>query len=114
MAPAHDCHVPSGVSFNQFLHYGLEIKYGYFGKYKVGPEVPPNFNLSNIIAPLSLHCSSYDTLADPDDVDRLISELGNVSSVQKINETYSHVDFMWSKNNPTILYPLIIDFLNKY
>lgn len=106
--------MPCGASFNQVLHYGSELRYGYFGKYKQGPEIPPDFNLTNVIVPVSLHYSPGDTLADPDDVHRLIPRLSNVSFVQEINETYSHVDFLWSKNNPTILYPLIIDFLNKY
>lgn len=115
MVPTYFCHIPSGASFDQIIHYATEIRYGYFGKYKLGPKIPPNFNLSRITAPISIHFSTNDALTDPIDVNRLISQLNSLHFVQEINEiVFNHIDFLWGKNTARIVYSRILNFFNKY
>lgn len=115
MIPAFLCHLPSGASFRQIIHYGMEIRYGYFGDYKHGSKIPSDFNLSQITAPISLHFSPNDPLTNPIDVHRLIPQLNSLAFVQEVIETkFNHMDFVYGKNTAKIVYRLILDFFNKY
>lgn len=58
-----------------------------------GAETPPNFPLQRITAPMSLHHSNVDTLADPRDVKKLASQLNNTKTlhIQTIKEELNHL-----------------------
>ncbi|XP_055325866.1 lipase 3-like [Sitodiplosis mosellana] len=116
MLPSLICHTPSGASINQFLHYGLEIRYGYFGKYMEGMEVPSDFELWRITTPISLHFSPADKLATWHDVQRLIPQLSNsLAYTQIINEKdFNHVDFIWGIDSASLIYPKIKWFFEKF
>lgn len=115
MYPALLCHVPSGASFKQFLHYSQEVKYGFFGKYMNSSQIPANFELWRITTPLILHSSLVDTLATPVDVNRLVTELTNSQTcVQTIKTKFNHLDFLWSINAASLVYAKIISFFQKY
>lgn len=101
--------------FRQFLHYGEEIKLGYFGKYRDGSESRHgNFDLSKITAPISIHYSTYDRLADERDVDKLISKLKNVVFIQRINELFNHIDFAWGIHSASLIYSEIMKIFQNY
>lgn len=115
MVPAFLCHAPSGASSDQLLHYGTEIRYGYFGERKLGSDIPSDFDLAQITVPISLHFSPNDALTNPIDVHRLIPQLDSLAFVQEINETkFNHMDFVYGKNTAKIVYSLILDFFNKH
>lgn len=115
MLPAFICHIPSGASLKQFLHYGQEIQFGFFGKYMEGSEKPVDFPLSKITTPLSLHYSSADELVDTKDARILISKLKNCKlHVQAINQSFNHIDFIWGSNAASLIYSKILIFFNKY
>lgn len=99
----------------QFLHYGEEIQLGYFGKYRDGSELRHgDFDLSKITTPISIHYSIYDRLADATDVEKLIHKLPNVVHVQRINELFNHVDFVWGIRSAKLIYSKISDTFLKY
>lgn len=115
MLPAFICHTPSGSSINQFLHYGLEIQYGYFGKYKIGTEIPPDFQLERITTPISLHYSTADKIVSSIDIKRLIFHLNSVKYVQVIDEIeFNHIDFLWGIDAATLIYSKILMFFEMY
>lgn len=116
MLPAHICHTPSGSSINQFFHFGLEIRYGYFGKYMKGSEIPSDFELWRITTPISIHFSPADSLVSPLDVQRLIPKLNNsLAYVQNVNEKeFNHIDFLWGIDSAALVYSKIIWFFEKY
>lgn len=116
MLPALICHTPSGSSINQFFHYGLEIQYGYFGKYMVGSEIPSDFDLSKITTPISLHFSPTDKLVSPFDIQMLIPKLSNSHVyVHNINDKeFNHVDYLWGIDAASLIYSKIIQFFKKY
>lgn len=93
MLPSHICHLPNGCSINQFLDYGAEIKYDYFGpcgqKY-LAFKKPVGFNLGNIDVPLLLCHSDGDPLTPPPVVQRLIEGLINTNvTVQKVDPKFN-------------------------
>lgn len=101
--------------FRQFLHYGEEIKLGYFGKYRDGTELRHgDFDLSKITTPITIHYSIHDRLADARDVEKLIPKLPNVVLVQRINELFNHVDFVWGIHSASLIYSKILNIFQKY
>lgn len=114
MLPTHLCHVTSGASLNQAIHYSQEVEYGYFGPYKTGPEIPRDFNFSQITVPLSIHYSPVDTFTNTVDVDRLTSQISSIKLVQVIDESeFNHVDFMWGVNAASLVYSNITKFFDS-
>lgn len=104
----------SFVGFLQVLHYGQEIRFGFFGKYKIGLRRPPDFPLSRITAPISLHYSTADKLADATDVEILIPKLNSVIFIQRIDDKFNHIDFVWSMYSASLIYSKILDIFQRY
>ncbi|XP_055295720.1 lipase 1-like [Sitodiplosis mosellana] len=115
MLPAFVCHIPSGASLKQIIHYGQEIKYGFFGKYKYGVDIPEDFPLHRITAPISIHYSVADTLANARDARILISKLKTKDLYsQEIQGQFNHIDFVWGMNSASLIYTKILQFFDKY
>lgn len=107
------CHSPSGASTKQFLHLKQEMDYGYFGKYKEGTEVPPDYPLSQITAPISIHYSDKDKFSVDKDVQRLIPKLRSLAFAQYLNKpdnAYNHLDFIYGIHAKEEIYMKILDF----
>lgn len=115
MLPAFLCHFPAGSSIKEFLHYGQEIKYGFFGKYMYDGNIPEDFPLHQITAPMSIHYSTADTLANVEDTQKLISKLRNKDLfAQEIHGLFNHIDFLWGKNANNLVYKKFMTFFDKY
>ncbi|XP_037051234.1 lipase 3-like [Bradysia coprophila] len=116
MMPIFMCHNPSGTSLRQIVHYYQTIKFGTFAKYKNGKEIPSDFELSRITAPISLHMSVSDMLTKLSDGLKLVPKLNNSEVfVHIINGTkLNHVDFAWGMNSAKIVYSEIIKFFRKH
>lgn len=113
MLPSFICHFPSGSSSRQFIHYALEVKFGFFGKYGTNLTCPQDFPLSNIEIPISLHYSTGDIIADAEDVEILIPKLKNVIFTQRIDAAFNHLDFVWSPNSVSLVYSKILDLFQS-
>lgn len=116
MLPVFLCHASSGASLKQIVHYGQQIRFGHFGRYKNGSKIPSDFPLFRITTPLSFHVSTTDTVTPPAEVQRLLSKLKNAKvHVQTISNTkMNHVDFLWGENSASLVYANIIEFFKKY
>lgn len=116
MLPSLICHVPSGASINQFYHYGLEMRYGYFGKYMEGAKIPNNFELWRITTPISLHFSPADRVATWQNVQKLIPQLNNSLAYKQIinGRDFNHIDFIWGIDSALLIYPKIMWFFDKF
>lgn len=91
---------------------------GFFGpKMKSNDtEIPSDYPLHQITAPVSLHFSTVDTMANSTDVKKLITKLtgSNNLHIQEINTgKFNHLDFMWGKNAAQIVYADIIKFFSE-
>lgn len=114
LMPSFFCHVPSGGSINQLIHYSQELKHGFFGKYMEDDKVPSDFELSRITTPLTLHYSPTDRFTNVADVERLMPKLNNsLIYVQKI-DGFNHIDFVTGIHAAPIIFSEIIEFFNAW
>lgn len=116
MLATYICHAPSGAAANQFLHYGDEIEFGYFGRRIDSWSVPPDFRLHQITTPLSLHYSPIDPYTNPIDVRKLISKLSGSKRLQTyvIDQIkFHHVDFVWGIQAANLVYSNILKFFDE-
>lgn len=117
MISTYICHVPSGASTDQFLHFGQEIDHAYFGRRQKGLSVPPDFQLHQISAPMSLHYSPVDTFTNPKDVNRLISKLNGSRDlyIQTVDQKpFNHLDFVWGIHANDLVYSEVLKFFKKH
>ncbi|XP_045495984.1 lipase 3-like [Colias croceus] len=124
LLPAKLGHIPAGCALKQLAHYGQSIISGKFRRYdhgwvrnlqQYGRIEPPNYDLSRINAPVFLHYSESDPLADVIDVDRLYKELGGpVARIRVPLKTFSHIDFVWGINAKELVYDEMINIMKMF
>lgn len=117
-------HVPAGSAVRQLLHFGQEVDSGHFRQFDHGRVMnliryksvsPPDYKLKNIKAPVALYYGKDDWLADVRDVKRLIDELPNVvNSYEVPHDRFNHIDFLWGKDAPKLVYDEIIKTMKSY
>ncbi|XP_014208794.1 lipase 3-like [Copidosoma floridanum] len=115
---------PAGASTKSMIHYAQEINSGRFHRFDYGPDenmkkynssTPPDYDLSKIKVPMALFWGVNDFLAHPTDVNRLFDGLPNkVMSYQVKHPKFSHIDFLWAVDAPSLLYKEIVDLIKKY
>lgn len=81
---------------------------------KYGSIFPPNYNLSTVTAPVSLHYSKNDWMSAEIDVLKLHQGLANPVGLHLVqDEEFNHLDYMWAKGASTV-YKLIFTLMDKY
>lgn len=108
---------PSGTSFKTINHYGQSLRHG-FRRYdygttgniqRYGHEIAPKYNVSNVLVPARLHYGPNDHLTDPRDVIPMCSELPNLLSCDAVADPlWTHLDFVWAKQAPELVYRRVI------
>lgn len=81
-----------------------------------GLEIPPDFPLHRITAPISLHYSPVDSFTNPKDIERLIPQLNGTKYlyVQTVDEIkFNHVDWIWGIRANELVYSVILDFFEN-
>nr|XP_018897743.1 PREDICTED: lipase 1-like [Bemisia tabaci] len=122
--PLFASHFPSGTSAKTLQHFAQSLLSGDFrmfsyGKAKnlevYGTELAPQYNLSLITSPVSLHYSSNDFLSHPADVNILASKLPNLIGKFKVPfKNFNHVDYLWARDGRKLLYNQIMGIMNKH
>lgn len=82
-----------------------------------GKEIPSDFPLYQITVSTSIHHTTVDELADPEDVENLISQLNATKflHVQTIDSgEFNHIDFAWGIHAADIVYSEIIEFFANF
>lgn len=110
------CHVPCGISSSQLLHFFDEVKYGYFGPRMKGTKVPCDFPFHKITAPVIIHRSLTDYVADPIDIKRFISKLTCVKDlyINTITKSFGHIDPSWGIHADPFIYTPTKVFFKKH
>ncbi|KAL1375208.1 hypothetical protein pipiens_004723 [Culex pipiens pipiens] len=113
LIPVLTGHIPAGASAKQFIHYGQEVLSGHFRQFDYGPgnntEIyqaadPPDYNLTNVRAPVAIYYGLNDQLTHPEDVGRLAQELPNVVAMNQLpNASFNHMDFLVAANVRSVL-----------
>lgn len=117
MLPVYVSHAPAGASSRQMFHYRQLFESAKFRQYdhgkienvlKYGQTTPPSYNISKITAPVALHYSDNDLLSDTVDVELLHKKLPNPVGMFRVPlAKFSHLDFIWAIDAPTLLYDSI-------
>ncbi|XP_072762482.1 lipase 3-like [Anoplolepis gracilipes] len=114
-------HDPAGSSVKTVTHYAQGINSGKFRHYDYGQEKnlliynssePPDYDLTKIMVPIALYYSVNDWIFDIKDVQRLYRLLPNVVDQYEVPwPKFNHVDFIWAKDAPTLLYERILNLM---
>nr|CAD7433083.1 unnamed protein product [Timema monikensis] len=117
-------HIPAGASTNQMVHYAQGVNSAKFRQFSYGliknlatygSLTPPDYDLSKITAPVYLHWSDNDWMADPKDVQELNGKLPNVKgSIRVPYAAFNHLDYMWAIDGKTLLYDTVLENMKKY
>jgi lysosomal acid lipase/cholesteryl ester hydrolase len=121
MIPVMLGHTPAGASANQLIHYGQGVRSARFRQYDwgmvsnlwtYGSLSPPTYNLRNVRAPVALHYSANDWLAEPVDVEKLHQGLPNVIGKFLVPDPlFNHLDFVWAIDVRTLLYDRLFQIM---
>nr|CAD7447970.1 unnamed protein product [Timema bartmani] len=124
MLPVILGHTPAGTSTRTLVHYAQLIRSGRFEPYDFGPRMnmkcynqstPPEYDLTNIAVPIALHYSDNDWLAGHLDVKNLSVRLQQKIGMFRVSlPSFNHVDFMWAKDAPKLVYSKILKALKQY
>lgn len=120
-------HEPGGTSVQNIHHWVQMIKdptfrmldWGTAGNIKhYGQGNPPVYNLTNIPSTLkiALYSGSHDELADPQDVNELVSQLRSIVTWLYWEEIdkYAHLDYVWALDAVDQIYVPVSDFLRTW
>eukprot|EP00490_Sorites_sp_Unknown_P009423 CAMPEP_0114690858 /NCGR_PEP_ID=MMETSP0191-20121206/66162_1 /TAXON_ID=126664 /ORGANISM="Sorites sp." /LENGTH=245 /DNA_ID=CAMNT_0001981289 /DNA_START=439 /DNA_END=1176 /DNA_ORIENTATION=- len=118
---------PADTSVKNMIHWQQAIEQNKFQMFDYGSPTkneqiygpnyptPPQYNLSMITFPTGLYSGTDDWLADPTDVNKLISLLPQQSIVQQIVVVgFAHLDFVWGMKAPEKVYFPMISQIEKY
>ncbi|XP_067206779.1 lipase 3-like [Linepithema humile] len=116
-------HFPSGTSVKTVLHYIQAINSGKFRAYDYGRQknmqiynatVPPDYDLSRITVPIALIHGNNDWIVNEKDVKKLRCLLTNIVDDYRVPfPKFNHVDYLWAKDAPTLVYEKILETMKK-
>jgi len=126
--PVVASHEPGGTSVQNMIHWAQLVRsklfqaydYGDIGNLKhYGHLKAPVYNLADIPQdfPIALYSGGQDELADPVDVADLVASLEESNKnlvLHKQIPLYAHLDFLWAVDAATLIYPQVLELLNKY
>lgn len=114
---------PAASSVDQLLHFGQEVRSGHFRQFDYGyienlrryrHFSPPDYNISNIRAPIALYYAQDDWLADRKDVDKMSKLLSHtVKNYLVPHEKFNHLDFLFGIDVQRLLYDEILRTMNS-
>lgn len=100
------------------IHYLQLHASGKFRQYEEGlfgsVVPPPEYNLTNVVAPVYLHYGANDWPANPEGIPELASKLGGMTVTRKVPlEDFNHFDFLYAKDAVTLLYNDVIKIIGE-
>ncbi|KAG8230458.1 hypothetical protein J437_LFUL009947 [Ladona fulva] len=116
-------HLPAGTSTKTVIHYAQGVNsgefrmfdYGLIGNLKLYGQVkPPHYNLEEITAPVALHYSTNDWLADVEDVSKLAAQLPNKIGMFRVPyDRFSHLDYLFAIDIRDLVYNKVLSLLRR-
>ncbi|XP_036121833.1 gastric triacylglycerol lipase-like [Molossus molossus] len=115
-------HNPEKTSVQNMLHWSQAVKSDKFQAFDWGNPVqnmrhyhqptPPDCHLTDINVPIAVWEGGNNWVADPHDVDRLLSKFPKLIYHKRI-PSYNHMDFVWGLNAPQEVYNKIVSMIEK-
>ncbi|XP_046394228.1 lipase 3-like [Ischnura elegans] len=116
-------HLPAGTSTKTFIHYAQGVltgdfrlfDYGLAGNLKrYGSAKPPKYDLGLVTAPVNLHYSSNDWLANVMDVRKLADKLPNLKRMILVPDPkFNHLDYLLAIDVRRLLYNRLVHMLKN-
>ncbi|XP_029671560.1 lipase 3-like [Formica exsecta] len=114
-------HDPAGSSTKTLLHYLQALQTNKFRQYDYGRKKnllmynsaePPDYDLTNITVPIALFYGANDWLVNVSEMQKLSRLLPNVVDMYKVPwPKFNHVDFVWAKDAPKLVYKRILNLI---
>lgn len=124
LLPVMLSHTPAGSSTRQFIHFSQLHTSGIFQQFDYGSirnmivygsSTPPKYNLSLVDVPITIWYGETDSTINRIDLDRLLGELGNGISVNRVDtDLFNHLDFVWGTKAAYYIYNPVIELMEKY
>ncbi|KXJ71265.1 hypothetical protein RP20_CCG021027 [Aedes albopictus] len=117
-------HSPAGASTKQVVHFAQGMRSHRFQQYDFGKiknlavygmAQPPEYNVSDISAPVVLYYGTNDYLAEARDVQRLSGMIRNLAGCKQMEvSTFNHLDFLIAKDVKSLLYDDVIRRIREW
>ncbi|ODM99694.1 Lipase 3 [Orchesella cincta] len=115
---------PTPISSKLLLHYIQELGSGRFCEYDYGTDKnlqmynttkPPDYNLTNVAAPIAVMFGQEDVLAHRLDALTLVNKLPNVVDFYQVPyQHFTHLDFCYAEDVRTLVYNRVLEILRRY
>ncbi|XP_043109644.1 gastric triacylglycerol lipase isoform X2 [Puntigrus tetrazona] len=119
--PVYTTHCPAGTSVQNMVHWAQAVKSSKLTAYDYGKagnmahynqSTPPLYNVRDMTVPTALWSGGQDTLADPQDVALLLTQIPKLVYHRDIKH-WEHLDFIWGLDAPQEMYNKIIAMMRE-
>ncbi|KAI2658568.1 Lysosomal acid lipase/cholesteryl ester hydrolase [Labeo rohita] len=119
--PVYTTHCPAGTSVQNMVHWAQAVKTSKLMAYDYGKagnmahynqSTPPLYNVRDMTVPTALWSGGQDTLADPQDVALLLTQIPKLVYHRDIKH-WEHLDFIWGLDAPQEMYNKMIEMMRK-
>ncbi|PNF31184.1 Lipase 3 [Cryptotermes secundus] len=124
LLPVYLSHLIAGTSKKTVEHYAQIIRSGKFQEFDYGPvknmeyygqSEPPDYNLKNISAPMSLHYGTGDLIVSLEGIQHLSDELPHLVALSRVQPpSFNHIDFLLASDAKSLLYDHILNLMTVY
>ncbi|XP_067285988.1 gastric triacylglycerol lipase [Pseudorasbora parva] len=120
--PVYTTHCPAGTSVQNMVHWAQAVKSSTLMAYDYGKSgnmahynqsTPPLYNVRDMMVPTALWSGGQDTLADPQDVALLLTQIPKLMYHRNIDH-WEHLDFIWGLDAPQEMYNKMIEIMREY
>ncbi|KAG1943735.1 gastric triacylglycerol lipase [Pimephales promelas] len=120
--PVYTTHCPAGTSVQNMVHWAQAVKSSKLMAYDYGKagnmahynqSTPPLYNVRDMMVPTALWSGGQDTLADPQDVALLLTQIPKLMYHRNI-EHWEHLDFIWGLDAPQEMYSKMIEIMREH
>ncbi|XP_059387987.1 gastric triacylglycerol lipase [Carassius carassius] len=119
--PVYTTHCPAGTSVQNMVHWAQAVKSSNLMAYDYGKagnmahynqSTPPVYNVRDMTVPTALWSGGQDTLADPQDVALLLTQIPKLVYHRDIKH-WEHLDFIWGLDAPQEMYNKMIEMMRE-
>lgn len=119
--PVYTTHCPAGTSVQNMVHWAQAVKSSKLMAYDYGKagnmahynqSTPPLYNVRDMTVPTALWSGGQDTLADPQDVALLLTQIPKLVYHRDIKH-WEHLDFIWGLDAPQEMYNKMIEMMRE-